>query len=327
MDNYEITLRDNLRVMFKRARILIYFVIIALLSCYLFVSLCTPKYKSEVKLLVSGLPQVESPYYRQMTSFRTVDVATTISEVIKGRDFLRQVVLTLDLENREDEASFQTPLRKAFSFLYNRVKLATEGIQSLLGGKSGEEDKTEKAINYLSKNIDVESIERTDVVRVIAYDYNPQMAAKIADRLVKVFIIYNMQQQAFSYQSKYGEKHPRLVQLENEIKKMKNELNDEAGLTENWNRSNIKVINQAYVPTRPATPKKGLIFVVVIILSVIGGIIFVYILESLDHSFRSSRDVEKYMDIPLLATIPVYSSRKNNLIIHSIFFWRTFIFL
>ena len=59
--------------------------------------------------------------------------------------------------------------------------------------------------------------------------------------------------------------------------------------------------------------RKGLSIVIkaVFFLGVIGAVIgvgYVFVLFMLDNSIKSSEDIEKAMDIPVLANIPVYEA-------------------
>jgi capsular exopolysaccharide synthesis family protein len=59
------------------------------------------------------------------------------------------------------------------------------------------------------------------------------------------------------------------------------------------------------VSARPAFPKKTLMLPLGFLVSVFGGLVFVFVLESVDDSMRTSEEVEAASSIPALATIPL----------------------
>lgn len=67
--------------------------------------------------------------------------------------------------------------------------------------------------------------------------------------------------------------------------------------------SNVKIIDFASASSIPVSPKKMLILSLGVLLSLIVGISFPFLLNYCDHSVRSAEDVNRYLDLPLLASI------------------------
>jgi len=78
----------------------------------------------------------------------------------------------------------------------------------------------------------------------------------------------------------------------------------EGGLTENFNVSNIRVVENAVTPTAPVWPNKKRNLFIAIALGLIFGVGGSFLREYTDRSIRSEEDVEQYLDIPLLSVIP-----------------------
>lgn len=72
------------------------------------------------------------------------------------------------------------------------------------------------------------------------------------------------------------------------------------------NTDNVSIIDPAQVASSPIRPRKLLIIAVVAALSLIVGVFLAFFLEYLDNSIKSSGDVEKFLDMPVLGAIPVY---------------------
>ncbi|MFA5316716.1 MAG: Wzz/FepE/Etk N-terminal domain-containing protein [Dehalococcoidales bacterium] len=307
MDRYEMSARDNLRIIFKRKSLLPIFAVLSLVFTTIFLSFFLPKYKAEVRLLVASLPQVESNYYSPIPAFRTVDIASTVSEVIKSRDLLREVTVTLGLDKRTDELKY-SPLG------WKGVKLTMDNVvtpvMSLFKRPLTESEKLELSINRLAKMVKIDSIERTDVIRVAAIDYDPVMASKIADALTKRYILFSMMQQMDEYRTKYGEKHPKITILENQLKDIRYEIaKGTVGFNEAMSSGNIKVIEQASVPAWPSTPNKKMAYLVTLVLFIILSVAGMFAMEVLDHSVKTPVEIEKYLSLHVLASIPSLKTR------------------
>lgn len=74
---------------------------------------------------------------------------------------------------------------------------------------------------------------------------------------------------------------------------------------------NVQVIDKAELPTYPVSPNKrrNLLIGIVIGLAISVGIVF--LIEFLDNTVKTPDDVKKYIDLPVIGTIPVFKSRKG----------------
>jgi capsular exopolysaccharide synthesis family protein len=69
--------------------------------------------------------------------------------------------------------------------------------------------------------------------------------------------------------------------------------------------SNISVAQGATYPLKPTSPRTALIIALGVMFSTVGAISLAFLSESLDHSFKRPGDVEKHLNLPLLASIPL----------------------
>ncbi len=81
---------------------------------------------------------------------------------------------------------------------------------------------------------------------------------------------------------------------------------EEARVTEASDRrmTNVSIISPATLPRKPIKPQKGLLIFAGFLIGIIGGFGLAFVLEFMDHSLRTSEDVEHYLDLPVLASIP-----------------------
>jgi len=87
----------------------------------------------------------------------------------------------------------------------------------------------------------------------------------------------------------------------------------ESQLSENLEKKQkgeqFQVIDPANLPLAPVKPNRPFIFFGGLIAGLVGGLAAAFLWDVLDRSFKSSDDVAGFVDIPVLATIPVIVTR------------------
>ena len=83
----------------------------------------------------------------------------------------------------------------------------------------------------------------------------------------------------------------------------------EANLMAGLASADISIVSRGMVSARPAFPKKTLMLPLGFLVSLFGGLVFVFVLESVDDSMRTSEEVEAASSVPALATIPLVHGR------------------
>lgn len=66
----------------------------------------------------------------------------------------------------------------------------------------------------------------------------------------------------------------------------------------------IQVIDDAQIPQAPIKPNKKLNIAVAFVLGLMASVGLAFLLEFADSSIKSEKDVEKYLDLPVIGTIP-----------------------
>jgi len=122
----------------------------------------------------------------------------------------------------------------------------------------------------LKEKIDVRQVGDTEIISISVRDESPEHAAFLANGVARVFMGH-------------------VAQI------MKTD--------------NVSIIDPAGVPTSPVSPRKLLNMAVAAVLSLMVGFFLVFFMEYLDNSIKSPLDVERYLEMPLLGTIPVYEDR------------------
>ena len=87
---------------------------------------------------------------------------------------------------------------------------------------------------------------------------------------------------------------------------------EEAKITEAEKFGNIRIIDPARIPKKPIKPRKMLNIIIGFILGCSIGIGLSFFIESIDKSIKSIEEVEEYLNLPVLSTIPKISSGSNG---------------
>lgn len=133
--------------------------------------------------------------------------------------------------------------------------------------------KNNYTVETLSPNIQATLLTNTQVIRVSATDYNPELASKIANEVTKVF-------------------SEKVAQL--------------------YNINNIRVLSNAepsYTPSN-INLKKNLLMFLTIGLAL--SIIYVIISNALDSTIKNKKSIENITKLNTLAEIPIFDFEKDN---------------
>lgn len=99
----------------------------------------------------------------------------------------------------------------------------------------------------------------------------------------------------------------RQIQINEDNYKLYRKKLEEARISEvldNERIVNVKVIEPSLASSAPVRPRKLLIVALGIVLSLLAGIGFAFLAEYFDHSIKTAEEVSRYLELPLLASIP-----------------------
>ncbi len=302
----ENTLRDYLTIVFRHKTLIITTFLTIMICAIVGLELKTPVYQAQVKMLISAEKQTLSPYYREMESYRVGDL--TQSEIVNSNPVLERAVSVLKLYERPSdyERYFCTPIKAGLLNL-------TAWLDALKGKLAKPDNITpEKMQLYMSRcateelrgNLFVEPIRDTDLFVITVTDFDPEMAAMIANVVSRSYVIFDLEQQLVELQVKHGEKNPLVVQLKDNIDDMtKNLTGAILSNTEALGPASVKIIEQAQIPFEPIGTNKYATVILVFFISIFLGIVFAFGLEYVNQTFKSAQDIEKYLNLPVLGAI------------------------
>jgi len=303
--NYsQTTLRDYVRVLFRHKTVIITTFITVMITVFIGLQFKTPVYEASVKILISAQKQVEAPYYRELAGYRKTEIALTQSEIVKSNPVIERAIKAIRLDQRplDYEKHFCSPLKMRLidlrlnMFNAKLERLAPEQKQAFLYGR---------VIEELKRSIKVEPIRDTDLFTIRVRDFSPVVAAIIANVVSRSYVIFDLEQQLAELQLKHGQDHSTVVQLKDNINKMQKSLNGQpVSDIEAIGPASVKIIEQAKIPLKSAGPRKPLTLVLAFFMSGFLGIMLAFGFEYIDQSFKSPQDVETFLNLPVLGSIP-----------------------
>ena len=125
----------------------------------------------------------------------------------------------------------------------------------------------------LRNNVSVSSVEDTEIIKISVTNQNASTAAKAANEIAKVF-------------------SKEVVEI--------------------YNINNVHVIDEAEAEQSPSNVNHIRDIVIFAFVGIVIAVMYVLIANMLDTTIKTAEEVEKYIKIPVLASIPMYSSEDER---------------
>jgi capsular polysaccharide biosynthesis protein len=122
----------------------------------------------------------------------------------------------------------------------------------------------------LARKINVSAKNNTRVIEIVVSDSNPQLAKDIADKVAEVF-----KREAVN-----------LMKVEN-----------------------VNIVDTAQLPENPVKPRHRMNIAVSFLIGLLAAIGIVFLVEYFDDTIKTADDVEKYLGLTVLGTIPEFSAK------------------
>lgn len=122
----------------------------------------------------------------------------------------------------------------------------------------------------MAGRIEVTQRNETRVIQISVTDTNPKKAMDITNKVAEVF----------------QKKVVKIMQVDN-----------------------VQIIDKAELPIYPINSNKNRDIMIGIILGLAIGVGIVLLIEVLDNNIKTTEDVQKYVDLPVIGTIPVFQNK------------------
>ena len=127
--------------------------------------------------------------------------------------------------------------------------------------------------NALRGGIGVSSVKNTELIEITVTNKNAEIAARVANEIAKVF---------------------------------------EKQVADIYNINNVHVVDQAEVSASPSNINHAKDIVIFTFIGVVVAVAYVLILNMLDTTVKTVEEVEKLLDLPVIASIPVWGFEKGG---------------
>jgi len=118
----------------------------------------------------------------------------------------------------------------------------------------------------LNNKVQVSQVRDTEFIRISVTDPNPTMATAIANNIAEAF---------------------------------------KDNVVEIMNVDNVSTLDEAVTPNNPVSPNKTLNIAIGMVLGLMLGVFIVFIREYFDNTIKTKDDVARYLELPVLGSIPV----------------------
>lgn len=122
----------------------------------------------------------------------------------------------------------------------------------------------------IRKNIEVKSVSDTELIKISVTDKNAEYAEKLANEIAKVFI---------------------------------------SKVSEIYNINNVYIVDEAEISIEPSNINHVKDIIIFTFIGMLFAFISVFVANLLDTTVKTTEDIEKKLDIPVLASIPKYDSK------------------
>jgi capsular exopolysaccharide synthesis family protein len=306
----ETTLRDYLRVVFRHKIIFFILPLAIMIPVYISLEFKTPVYESSVKMYIKGQKQTPVDYY---SGVFPRNITEEHAQLVKSNIVLERVVKALKLYQIPLDYEKRFASRIKAKFIEQRVKAQKQKLMEMTEEKR-QAFLFQRALNMLKSNISALPEQNTSFFNIKVKDFNPVAAAVIANSVARSYVIFDLEQQIAELKLEYGEKHSTVVKLEEYIEDFRETL-DGRPLPdiEAIGPASVKIVKQAEVGELSRRYKKWFLLFLSFMTSIFLGVVLSFIFDYFDQTFKTPRDIEIFLKMPFLGSIPRKKSRKKLL--------------
>lgn len=123
----------------------------------------------------------------------------------------------------------------------------------------------------LLAKITISPVKDTEIMNIKVLDTNPVLAEKIANKIPQIFT----------------QEVIRITKADS-----------------------VQVIDKAQIPQSPIKPRRLLNMIIAVFIGKMIGLFIIFLMEYLDNTIKTSQDVEKHLELPVIGIIPVFEDFK-----------------
>ena len=353
MPQYELNLRDYLRIFRKRkAVIIITFLLVTILSAA-YLSRQPIFYKASTTVKIEERKTIAG-LLTEWIAYSPADIMESQAKIIKGYPILEKVALRLGMI---DGSFSKSQVNSVVSRLQGSIETETITRTNIIRITSTADTAAEAMVLantvaevYVQENL----LEKTKQARhtrqfIEEQLYSLESRLKQTEELLKDFgdevknirlaepiqnKLIDLEFELSELLQKYTEKHPRVMQIREQIKNLEMQIEgfsgqeleyarlsrevevnkklfamlkeklEEARISEAEKVSDISIVDPAVLPGAPFSPNRNIGILIGGMVGLIMGVAFAFIRETMDTSIGTIDDVENVVKLPVLGVIP-----------------------
>ncbi|NQT06495.1 MAG: polysaccharide biosynthesis tyrosine autokinase [Candidatus Omnitrophica bacterium] len=338
-----LNIKDFLRIISKRKTVLIGTVSVVMFLTIILTFSQVPLYKATALLLIEK-PEESALTTKEILTISNFDESyyQTQYEILKSRSLLLRVMKALkiyewpDFMVKEDPILTLSkminiePLKRSrlvkVSVLYKDAKMATKMANTLTGLYV---EQNIESLLFMSKEIlkafpetaerfenetiygELKEMSKDELLKSLPAVINNPIIQQVKSEKIGV------ESEIADFSKRYKPKHPKMSALTTKLKYLNHKLELEtervissmrAKLAGDLQANNIRVIDYADIPLRPAKPNKRLNLILGFLFSLFLGTSVISIIEHIDTTIQTKADVEKDLKLSVLGEIPKVKS-------------------
>ena len=318
-------------VILKRIWLLIGIVFICVVAAVAVNMLMQPKYKASVLMLIdreeSG--KIETTAFSSWATDE--DYYRTQYKLLESRTLLEKIYNSMNLS---EVPEFKEP--NGWIKLKKHIKIIPVPRSRLLNLEVLSYDKqlcvqiaNTLANTFVTENINNRVSIAKDVIAALEATEKSSKQQELLNSMPQVVnsdFIKNLKNQEIELYkhyveltAKYTSNHPEVISVQNQLKAIREKIDTETRrliqsikieLSGQFSGNNIRIIDEATVPNKPYRPKKLLNLLIGFCAGIILGLLFIFIVEFLDKTVKTSEDLQEKLKLSFLGFIPVNRIKK-----------------
>ncbi len=359
MTQYELNLRDYLRIVRKHKFIIVFSLIVFTVGTFFYVSSKPPIYEASTTVKIEERKTVAG-LLTEWIAYSPGDIMETQTKIIKGFPVMKRTALKLALIDKN------TPLEKVYEVvgrLQSKINTRQVGNTNIIEITAKSSDATfamelanTVAASYIEENLleknkqarttrkfieeQLESLEKRmhateDKIKNMSKDVKDiSIAPEVQNKLVQLTF------EMTSLRQKYTSKHPKVIQLKEQIKQLESQLKgfsgreldyarlqreaevnkkiyamlrqklEEVRITEAEKVPDVSIVDPALLPTSPINTQSKITIAMGSLLGIVIGVVLAFVAENLDTSMGTIEDVESALKLPVLGVVPSIVSQE-----------------
>ena len=314
----------------KHWRLIAFVAFVGVLAAVLVNMLMQPRFKASVLMMIDreNSGKIEQVSFGSWTSDE--DYYRTQYQLLETRTLLEKVYNDLNLAEVPEFAKGWKSLKNAL-----KIEPVTRSRLVNLTISSYDPKLSAQIANYLAKAFTEQNIKNrlsmaTEVLTALETTEQSPAQKELLNSLPQIInsdFIKGLKREEMETSSqlslllgKYTDNHPEVIavskKLDNIQKTIEREtkrllLSIKIDLSGQFSANNIRIVDEAVVPLRPYQPRKLLNIAIGLFAGILLGVLITFLLEFLDQTTKTAKDIEDKFKIPLLGFIPHEKQKKD----------------